>query len=129
MEPGQAPRAPHEPGVITVGIAAPIARADVAGICDRVRALLSGSGRRLVVCDMGAVKNADLATVHALARIHLTERRVGGRVTVRGVSPPLHELLALVGLCDVVGPCADATSRGGEADRTAGTPCRCPGRT
>lgn len=127
-EPGHAPGTPHGADTIMLTIAAPIASVDVAGLCDRVRALLTGARGGLVICDMGALATADLATVHALARLHLTARRLGGRVRVRQASQELHELLALVGLCEVVGPCAGATPRDAEADRTAGTTSGCPGR-
>lgn len=118
---------PREPDTLT--IAAPRGHGDLAGLCDRVGALLAAADGGSVVCDLGALTAADLATVHALARLHLTARRFGGTVRVTEVSEELHELLALVGLCDVVGPCAGATPPGTEGDRTAGTPSPCPGRT
>ena len=46
-----------------------------------------------------------MATVNALARLALTARRLGRRVRLRHASPELTELLAYVGLAEVI-PCA-----------------------
>jgi hypothetical protein len=58
------------------------------------------------VCDVGAVFDPNLVTVDALARLQLTARRLGHRVRLRHASRELQELLALVGLRDVVPLCA-----------------------
>ncbi len=118
-----------EPEADALTIAAPPGHDHLAELCDRVAALLTATDGGFVVCDVGAVTTADLATVHALARLHLVARRLGGQVRITAVSEELHELLALIGMCEVVGPCADATPGGTEEDRTAGTPSPCPGRT
>jgi anti-anti-sigma regulatory factor len=80
----------------------PIARADVAGLCERVRVLLGDSGAELVVCDVSALTDPDLVTVDALARLQLTARRLGSQVRLRHANPALQDLLALVGLNEVV---------------------------
>lgn len=61
--------------------------------------------RRVVVCDVSALVEPDLAMVDALARLALVARRIGCRVQLRYASPQLRELLGLAGLADVV-PCA-----------------------
>ena len=76
---------------------------DVPALCERVRVLLDGSGADLVVCDLGGVGAADVATVDALARLQLAARRVGRRIRVRHASAELQELLALTGLGNVLG--------------------------
>lgn len=73
-------------------------------LCERVRVLLAGSPLRLVVCDVGALTDADLGTVEALAKLQLTARHLGASVCLRQASLELKELLVLVGLRNVL-PC------------------------
>ena len=54
-----------------------------------------------VDCDVGHCC-ADLATATALARAHVNARRLGARLHVVDASPELQELVALVGLADVL---------------------------
>ena len=82
-----------------------IARTDVPGLCARAAALIEGSGAELLVCDVADVSDPDCATVDALARIQLTARRLGSELRLRGASDDLHEVLAVAGLCEVVGLC------------------------
>jgi ABC-type transporter Mla MlaB component len=77
---------------------------DAAALCERVQALLGDRHAAVVVCDVAALTHVDLATVEALARLRLAARRVGGSVWLRHASLELQELLALVGLRNVV-PC------------------------
>ncbi len=53
-------------------------------------------------CDVGHIRAADLATVNALARAHLNARRRGVRLRFTNASPSLQELIAFVGLADVL---------------------------
>ena len=84
-------------------IAGPVDDADADRLSDRVRLLLEHGGAELVVCDVGSVSDAGLATVALLAELQLTARRCGGRIRVRNASSELHEVLALAGLCEVLG--------------------------
>ena len=55
----------------------------------------------IVVCDVrGAM--ADAATVDALARLQLAAKRVGRRLRLRNASADLLELVAFMGLADVL---------------------------
>jgi hypothetical protein len=54
-----------------------------------------------VDCDVGHCY-ADLATANALARAHVNARRLGSRLHVVNASPELQELIAFVGLADVL---------------------------
>ena len=54
-----------------------------------------------VDCDVGHCC-ADLATAAALARAHVNARRLGARLCVVNASPELQELIAFVGLADVL---------------------------
>lgn len=87
-----------------------IATSDVPGVCARAAALIEGSGAELLVCDVADVSDPDCATVDALARIQLTARRLGSELRLRGASDELHEVLAVAGLCAVVGLCGDYES-------------------
>ena len=51
---------------------------------------------------------ADAVTIEALARLQLTARRLGRRITLRRVSPDLDRLVSFVGLADVLPACGDA---------------------
>ena len=97
---------PLRASTIDLVISGPITGAAIAGLCERVRLALEGSGADLVVCDVGTLVEPDCATVDALARLQLTARRLGRQVRLRNACGELQELLALVGLGDVVPLCA-----------------------
>jgi hypothetical protein len=78
-------------------IAGPVDAADVLRLYRRVRLLLQRGDRAPVVCDVGTLSDAGLGTVALLA--------CGGRIRVRNASSGLHEVLALAGLCEVLGVC------------------------
>jgi ABC-type transporter Mla MlaB component len=94
--------ADHEPGTIVLLVGGRIARDDVPRLCERVRVLLEGSDAALVVCDVAGLSDPDAGTVDTLARLALTAGRLGCRIRLRHASPRLRELLALVGLDEVV---------------------------
>jgi ABC-type transporter Mla MlaB component len=86
---------------ITFGVRGPIERADLPGLCDRVCTLLTANVGQLVDCDVEGVP-ADVMTVEALARLQLAAQRTGCRVRLRNASPDLLEVVALMGLSDVL---------------------------
>ena len=53
-------------------------------------------------CDVSHVRRADLATVDALARASVNARRLGARIRFTNASPALQELIAFVGLGEVL---------------------------
>jgi ABC-type transporter Mla MlaB component len=79
----------------------PIARGDLPGLCDRVRALLEESDADLALCDVAGVA-PDAVTVDALARLQLAAQRHGCRVQLRNASDELCDLVAFMGLRDVL---------------------------
>jgi ABC-type transporter Mla MlaB component len=79
----------------------PIARADLPGLCERICALLERTSGGDVSCDVSGVE-PDAVTVDALARLQLAARRRGCRVLLRNASPELLELVAFMGLRDVL---------------------------
>ncbi|MEU6931691.1 STAS domain-containing protein [Streptomyces sp. NPDC046385] len=64
----------------------------------RLCALLAAAEPADVVCELDGLGRPDLAAVDALARLRLTARRHGHRLTFRGAGPELRGLLGLVGL-------------------------------
>jgi len=80
----------------------PIVPQDIPELCRRARALAERSHAELVVCDVRALAQPDAVAVEALARVQLTVRRLGRRVTVRHSCHELRELLAFMGLADIL---------------------------
>jgi hypothetical protein len=87
-----------------------------------------------IVVDVGALA-PDVVTIDVLARLQLAARRLGRRVQLRNVSDELQELVAFVGLADVLlggldelglEPSRQAEERedrlGGEEERELGDP-------
>jgi ABC-type transporter Mla MlaB component len=92
----------REPSTIRLVIEGPMTPADVAALCEHVRALVHGRHVGLVICDLGALTDADIGTIDAMARLQLTSRRLGCQVSVRNAPPGLGDLLLLAGLGQVV---------------------------
>jgi ABC-type transporter Mla MlaB component len=86
---------------VVFAIRGPIGRADLPGLCDRVCALLAESPPGAVHCDVHGVE-PDAVTVDALARLQLAARRHGCQVRLRGASDELLDLVAFMGLGDVL---------------------------
>ena len=89
------------PPTISFAVTGPIARSDLPGLCDRVCSLLEASGPGTALCDVRGVE-PDAVTVDALARLQLGARRYGCRVHLRNASDELLELVAFMGLEDVL---------------------------
>jgi ABC-type transporter Mla MlaB component len=88
-------------GTVAFAIRGPITRADLPGLCDRVCVVLGRSGAGVVMCDVHGVE-ADAVTVDALARLQLAARRHRCRIRLCHASDDLLELVALMGLKDVL---------------------------
>jgi ABC-type transporter Mla MlaB component len=91
------------PQPVAFAIRGPITRADLPGLCERVCALLERNDADAVVCDVHGVE-PDAVTVDALARLQLAAQRRGCQVRLCSASSELLELLAFMGLRDVL-PC------------------------
>jgi len=89
------------PEGMAFAIRGPIDRSDLPGLCDRVCAALASIGPGVVFCDVGDVK-PDAVTVEALARLQLAVQRRGCQVRLRGASAALLDLVAFMGLADVL---------------------------
>ena len=77
---------------------APIAWADVPGLCDRVRRRVEETDADVILCDVRGLGRPDALTIHALARLQLTARRLGRAVRLLDPPPELRDLLRFVGL-------------------------------
>ena len=67
----------------------------------------------VLVIDVSEVVDPDLSTVDAMAQLHLLARRFGCEARFKEASSKLQELVALVGLTEVlrVEPCGEAEQR------------------
>jgi ABC-type transporter Mla MlaB component/mannose-6-phosphate isomerase-like protein (cupin superfamily) len=86
--------------VVSFTISGPIARSDLPGLCERVRAILPPEGG-LVRCDVSGVE-PDAVCVDALARLQVAARRRGCCVCLESASEALIDLVDLMGLTHVL---------------------------
>ena len=91
------------PQTVAFAIRGPIARADLPGLTERVCKLFERSGAGVARCDVCGIE-PDAVTVDALARLQLGAQRHGCQVRLCNASPELLELVAFMGLKDVL-PC------------------------
>jgi hypothetical protein len=76
----------------------PVTRRDIPALCARARCELEGGGADRVVCDVSGLDAVDAVVVDALARVHLTVRRLGATFELQGADVDLVGLLAWMGL-------------------------------
>jgi ABC-type transporter Mla MlaB component len=86
---------------VVFAIEGPIKRADLPGLCDRVCGLFARTRPDVAYCDVRGIV-PDAVTVDALARLQLAAGRHGCRVRLRNASDELLELVAFMGLTDVL---------------------------
>jgi ABC-type transporter Mla MlaB component len=89
------------PQTVVFAIDGPIARTDLPRLCEEIGALLERTGAEVALCDVSSV-GPDAVSVDVLARVQLAARRRGCQARLRGASNELLELLAFIGLCDVL---------------------------
>jgi ABC-type transporter Mla MlaB component len=89
------------PQTLAFAVRGPIARDDLPGLCARICALLTASRAAVALCDVSGVE-PDAVTVDALARLQLAAGRSGCQVRLRNASDELVDLLAFMGLKDVL---------------------------
>lgn len=89
------------PRATAFAIRGPIARSDLPGLCERVCSLLETGRTGVALCDVHGVE-PDAVTVDALARLKLAAGRHGCQVRLCNASGELLELLAFMGLRDVL---------------------------
>jgi ABC-type transporter Mla MlaB component len=86
---------------VAFAIRGPVAEADLPGLCDRVCALLGQATGQTVTCDVRGVV-PDAVTVDALAKLQLAATRRRCRIELLNASAGLRELVAFMGLGDVL---------------------------
>jgi ABC-type transporter Mla MlaB component len=86
---------------IRFAVRGPIERADLPGLSERVCALFEEHANCVVECDVGGVP-PDAVTVEALARLQLVAHRNRCQVRLCNASTDLLEVVALMGLTDVL---------------------------
>ena len=89
------------PQIVVFAIDAPIARTELPQLCDQVCALIERTGADVALCDVSKI-DPDAVSVDALARLQLAARRRGCHARLRGASNELLDLLAFMGLRDVL---------------------------
>jgi len=89
------------PRTVTFAIGGPIDREDLPALYERVCTLLRGAAADVAVCDVAGVA-ADAVAVDALARLQLAARRHGCRIRLEHTSAELRDLIAFMGLEDVL---------------------------
>jgi ABC-type transporter Mla MlaB component len=95
----------REPRTLTFTLRGPITRADLPGLTNRLQRSLAAGEPDVVICDLSGSITPETETVDALARLQLTARRSGAKLTIRDASTQLQELLEFVGLNQVVELC------------------------
>ena len=86
---------------VTFTVRGPIGREDLPGLSDRACALLGGNPGTTVLCHVEQVE-PDAVTIEALARLQLVAHSNRCQVRVRNASPALLDLVAFMGLADVL---------------------------
>jgi ABC-type transporter Mla MlaB component len=86
---------------IAFAVRGPIARDDLPGLCERICSLLERTRAGVALCDVSGVE-PDAVTVDALARLQLAARRHACQVRLRHASSELLDLVAFMGLRDVL---------------------------
>jgi len=94
--------AARAPQTVAFAIQGPIARAELPALCERLCALLASSAAEVALCNVSGVE-PDAVAVDALARFQRAAHRYGCQVRLRHASSDLLELVAFMGLRDVVG--------------------------
>jgi ABC-type transporter Mla MlaB component len=90
------------PQTVVFAIDGPIARSDLPRLCHQVCALLDRTGADVALCDVTEIE-CNAMSVDALARVQLAVRRRGCQAGLCGASSELLDLLAFMGLHDVLG--------------------------
>ncbi|HEX9597820.1 MAG TPA: hypothetical protein VF963_00425 [Gaiellaceae bacterium] len=89
------------PQIVVFAIDGPIARTDLPRLCEEACALIERTGADVALCDVSKV-DPDAVSADALARLQLAARRRGGQARLRGASNELLDLLAFMGLLEVL---------------------------
>ena len=114
----------ERPRAARLAIRGPLERPDLPGVYARACAVLAENQGAAMDCDVAGIA-ADAVAVEALARLQLGALRHGCGVRLVNASRELADLVAFMGLADVL----PLVSRDGAAGRRGGRASRSPGRT
>ena len=103
---------PPVSGAPVVALRGRIGPPEIGEACARVRALFVDDDVRIVVIDVSEVVDPDAAALDALARLHLTARRLGRGIRIRHTCAQLEELAAFAGLREVLLGCDEERQAG-----------------
>ena len=87
---------------ISIALGPTVTRAEIPALCAEFARRLRGRPPGVVICDVAGFVRPDVVTVEALARLQVTARRHGWRLTVQGAGPGLLHLVGLVGLTEAL---------------------------
>jgi hypothetical protein len=90
-----------QPAAMTAIFAIDRSERDSVALTKRLASMIAISGATVIVCDVRPL-SIDLATVELLARLEREASRHGARLRLHHVPDPLGDLVALVGLGDVL---------------------------
>jgi len=93
--------ATHVSRTVSLAIRGPLERADLPGLYSRVCDLLTANAGAVVLCDVTGIP-CDAVAVEALARLQLGAHRNGCEVRLRHAPADLREVVAFMGLEDVL---------------------------
>ena len=94
---------------VLVLVAPPVLPDQISPLCGLLAAVLRETEAGLVICDAARLEDPDVATVDLLARLQLAAQRLGREVRIARPPDALLDLLALLGLSDMVPLYADLT--------------------
>lgn len=100
----QAVRSDNDPDATSICLSGWVGPRDAAQLGEQLRQILEAQEPDLVVCDVGALIDPDVAALDAICRLRLAARRAGCGLQLRNASSELQALLDLTGLRDVVPP-------------------------
>ena len=89
-----------------------IDRGHLQNLCERARQVVERSDDEVVLCDLGALTRSDAVAVDLLTRLQLLSKRLGRRLRLIDAPSDLLELIALMGLEDVL-----VVEPGGQAEQ------------
>jgi ABC-type transporter Mla MlaB component len=92
----------RKPEPILFAVGGVVDRKHIPAWCACLLARLERDAGDPVVCDVAGLIQADAVAVDLLARLVLTARRAGHRLWVRHASTELRELIALMGMSEVI---------------------------
>ncbi|MFL5757829.1 MAG: STAS domain-containing protein [Chloroflexota bacterium] len=108
IEPSVEPPSSADPASTVLAVGGSIAPVDPPTLADRARLLIAAAPGQRVVCDVTSSELIDLATIDLIARLALAAKQLGCEFSVRAAPGAVPELLALIGLAEVIA-CDDAS--------------------